>query len=113
MTGDAENRAETGVNESGNHRSAKRLPAVPRVGRLDTAPRRFREMQRVYRLARQGVIEVADMAKFIYALRGMDEHCLEQLLEARLADLEARAEQAGLVVQRKPNGRPLRLVGHG
>lgn len=77
-------------------------PPPVRIGRLDTADGIHREMARVYRDSRRGIITSAEGAKLSFQLMGMLK-AIEVKIEVRLAALE---QAAGL---KKPAAVPRRL----
>ncbi len=73
------------------------LPKVARVGRLDTLVRIRREMERKYKQSAAGLILVADLPKFIYALREITEVIWKQDVGEKVLDLYKKADRAGLL----------------
>ena len=61
-----------------------------RIGPLDSVAAVRRELGRVYRKARNGDIDTADLRAFVYCLRELRESLVASDLEARIESLEAQ-----------------------
>ncbi len=116
MTEDARNGALEQPEATDGARDSRTPPGGKRgmwLGKINNFRAARRALVRVTEAAIAGRLEpkVANCA--IYGLSSIGRLLEAEVLASRLADLEQRAEQAGLVVTRKASVRPLRLVGHG